>query len=86
MVQNLQLNYYINYTTMKLIGWILVVVGVLMIILRGVNFTTTKKVVDAGPIEINKKENHTLEWPLYTGGILAVVGVVLVVADRRRSA
>lgn len=86
MVQLLQLNHYINYKIMKVIGWILVIVGVVMILLRGVNFTTTKKVVDAGPIEINKKENHSVAWPFYTGGILAVIGVVLVVADRRRDA
>lgn len=69
---------------MKALGLILVVVGIAMIIIRGVSVPTEKKVVDIGPVEINKKENKWVGWPTYAGGIVAVVGVVLVVSGGRK--
>ena len=69
---------------MRTAGIVLIVVGVLMFIFSEINFTTEKKVVDVGPIEINKKENKTIGWPVYGGGIVALLGVVLVVAGSRK--
>jgi drug/metabolite transporter (DMT)-like permease len=66
---------------MKLLGIILIVVGVAMLIIRQVNFTTEKKVADLGPIELNKKENKTVAWPLYAGIAIAVCGVVVLIAS-----
>jgi hypothetical protein len=71
-------------TRMKALGLILIVVGIAMIIIRGVSVPTEKKVVDIGPVEINKKENKWVGWPTYAGGIVAVVGVVLVVGAGRK--
>ena len=42
-----------------------------------------KKVVDIGPIEINKKENKRVAWPLYAGGIALIAGIVLVAVDKK---
>ena len=39
-------------------GIILIVIGMIMMIYTGFNYVTTKKVVDLGPIEINKETNH----------------------------
>ena len=39
----------------KSIGIVLVVIGALMVVYNGFNYVTEKKVVDIGPIEINKK-------------------------------
>lgn len=64
---------------MKIIGIILIAAGILMLVFKGFNFTQEKKVVDIGPLEINKKENKTVAWPMYAG-ILAVVGGVALVA------
>jgi hypothetical protein len=69
---------------MKLFGWILLVIGILMLLFRGINYTTKEKVVDIGPVEINKTENHNLGWPVYAGGIFTLAGVILVVAGSRR--
>jgi drug/metabolite transporter (DMT)-like permease len=71
---------------MKTIGIILIVVGILMAVFRGFSVTTEKEVVDIGPLEINKKENKWIGWPTYAGGILALVGVVLIVSDKKRTA
>jgi hypothetical protein len=69
---------------MKTFGVILIVVGIAMILIKGFSVTTEKKVVDLGPLEVNKKENKWIGWPTYAGGILAIVGVVMVVSDKRK--
>jgi len=66
---------------MKWIGIILIVVGILMLVFKQFNFTTEKKVADLGPIELNKKEHKTVEWPTYAGIAIAVCGVVVLVAS-----
>jgi len=69
---------------MRILGIILVVAGILMFVFNGINLTTEKKVVDLGPLEINKKENKWIGWPVWAGGIAVVAGVVLIVADRKK--
>ena len=69
---------------MKIIGIILIAAGILMLVFRGINFTQEKKVVDIGPLEINKKENKSINWPMYAGAIAVVAGVVLVAAVRKQ--
>ncbi|MBO9198813.1 MULTISPECIES: hypothetical protein [Niastella] len=71
---------------MKLIGILLIVIGILMIILREVNFTTKKEVADLGPVEIKKKEQHTVAWPLYAGIGVAICGVVVLAGSSRKTA
>jgi drug/metabolite transporter (DMT)-like permease len=70
--------------SMKTFGIILIVVGIAMILIRGFSVQTEKKVVDLGPVQVNKKENKWIGWPTYAGGIIAVIGVVLVVSDKRK--
>ena len=70
---------------MKSLGIILIVIGIAMIIIRGVSVPTQKKVVDIGSLQINKTENKWIGWPTYAGAIVAIVGVVLVVSSNKRS-
>lgn len=70
---------------MKTAGIVLIVIGIAMIIFRGFSVQTEKKVVDLGPVEINKKENKWIGWPTYAGGIAIVAGVVLAVSSRKKS-
>lgn len=69
---------------MRTFGIVLIIAGILMMIFTGINFTTEKKVVDVGPVEINKEEDKRIGWPTYAGGIVAVIGVVMVVAGKKR--
>ena len=69
---------------MKTAGWILIVIGIVMILIKGFSVPVEKNVVDVGPINVNKNEHKWIGWPTYAGGILAVIGVVLVVADRKK--
>jgi uncharacterized membrane protein YidH (DUF202 family) len=71
---------------MKIIGVILIILGILMFVFGNVTFTKKEKVVDVGPVEINKKEKKTIAWPNYAGGVAVAAGVViLLVAGKRRT-
>jgi len=65
---------------MKVLGAILLIVGLVMLLAGGIHFQTRKKVVDAGPIEITKKEDRYMGWPRYAGIAAMVAGVALLIA------
>ena len=69
---------------MKTAGWILIVIGIVMIVIKGFSIPVEKKVVDVGPIHVNKTENKWIGWPTYAGGVLAIVGVVLVASAKKK--
>ncbi|HKH63223.1 MAG TPA: hypothetical protein VKA49_20420 [Flavitalea sp.] len=69
---------------MRTFAIVLIVIGILMLIIPGVTFKKKEKVVDVGPVEINKKENKTVSWPFYAGAVVTVAGVVLLLASKRR--
>ena len=69
---------------MKIFGIVLIVGGILMLIFRNVSFTKEEKVVDLGPVEINKKEKKTIDWPNYAGGIAVAAGVIVVVMGTKK--
>ncbi|MBG6188538.1 hypothetical protein [Flavobacterium sp. CAN_S2] len=70
----------------KPIGIILIVLGILMLLYNSFNFTTTEKVVDIGPIQVNKEVNHPIAWSPIIGILLAVGGVVLLVVGNKKKA
>ncbi|MBI3883776.1 MAG: hypothetical protein HY305_06085 [Sphingobacteriales bacterium] len=70
---------------MKPLGIILIVLGIVMFIFRGFSFTQEKKLVDIGPLEINKDEKKTIGWPIYAGAVAVIAGVVVLAVDRKNS-
>lgn len=50
----------------------------------GFSFSQDKKLVDLGPLEINKKEKKSVGWPIYAGGLALVAGIVVMVADKKK--
>ncbi|WP_323755193.1 hypothetical protein [Roseivirga sp.] len=69
---------------MKIIGTILLVAGILMTIFTGVDLVTKKEVVDLGVVEINKKESNPIYWSPITGGVIAVIGAIVLVAGKKK--
>lgn len=55
-----------------------------MIFYNGFNYITKEKVVDIGPIEINKETNHPIKWSPIAGIILLAGGVVLVIRNKNK--
>ncbi|HRO70867.1 MAG TPA: hypothetical protein PK951_10820 [Chitinophagaceae bacterium] len=70
---------------MRTAGIILIVLGIALLIFRGFNVKTEEKVVDVGPIEVNKTADKWVGWPVYTGGIAIIAGLIMVIADRRKT-
>ena len=71
---------------MKAVGIVLIIIGIVMMVFRSFNFTSEKKVADVGPLEINKQENHTVNWPLYAGIVVTVAGVVVLLVGNKNKA
>ncbi len=67
----------------KTIGIILAVIGLIMMIYTGFTYVTTEKVVDLGPLEVNKEESHPVQWSPIVGGILLVGGIVLIATNKK---
>jgi hypothetical protein len=68
----------------KTLGIVTIIIGAIMIFYTGFNYVTKEKVVDIGPIEINKQESHPVQWSPIIGVILVIGGVVLVVTDKKK--
>lgn len=68
----------------KSIGIGLIVIGILMTIYTSFNYVTREKVVDIGPIQINKASNHPVHWSPIIGLIVLVGGVIVIAVDQRR--
>jgi uncharacterized membrane protein YidH (DUF202 family) len=67
----------------KNIGFVLIIIGAIMAVYTGFNYVTTEKVIDIGPIAINKQQNHPVQWSPIVGVVLIIAGVVLVVKDKK---
>ena len=85
MAYNLHIYLFYSFNSnMRTVGIILIVVGIAMLLFRGFSVKTEEKVIDVGPLEVNKKENKWIGWPVYAGGIAIVAGLIMVVADRKK--
>ncbi len=67
----------------KAVGFILIVIGVIMIAYTGFDFVTTKKVVDLGPVQINKQTDHPVRWSPIVGVALLGTGILVVVFGKK---
>jgi uncharacterized membrane protein YidH (DUF202 family) len=67
---------------LKITGIALIIIGVLMMAYTGFNYVTTEKVVDLGPIKINKETNHPVQWSPVVGSMLLVGGIVILASKK----
>jgi hypothetical protein len=68
----------------RLVGTILVAIGIVALVWGGISWTREKTVVDLGPIEATTETRETIPLPPVVGGIALVAGIVLLVAPARR--
>jgi hypothetical protein len=68
----------------QLIGVVLIVLGAVVVALRGMSYVKDREEVDLGPIEIEAEERGFITPA--AGAVAIVAGVVLVVAGRGRRA
>lgn len=67
----------------KTVGIILIILGIAAFAFSGFSFTTKEKVLDVGPLEINKNKKHSINWPPVAGVLLVVSGVALLLVGRK---
>lgn len=70
---------------MKIVGVILIVLGVLALVYQGIQYTTKEKVLDIGSLKITAEKKRTIPLPPIVGGVALVAGIVLIVLDRRKT-
>jgi len=71
---------------MKLIGIVLIILGIVGLAYGGLTWTTKEKVVDLGPLQVTHDKTQSLPLPPIAGGICLLVGVGLLVAPGRQTA
>ncbi len=65
------------------LGLVVILIGFLMLAYTGFSYFTTEKVVDIGPIQINKEKKHNVNWSPIIGGILIVGGIIITIRDKK---
>jgi uncharacterized membrane protein YidH (DUF202 family) len=69
----------------RVIGIVLIIVGIVALVSGGVFWTDRDTIVDAGPLEIQTENREGFALPPVLGIIALVGGIVLVaIPDRRR--
>lgn len=68
----------------KTLGFILTILGIIMLVWTGFSYTKKEKVIDAGPIQVSADREKNVNWPPYVGGIVLVAGVIILVAGKKR--
>jgi uncharacterized membrane protein YidH (DUF202 family) len=71
---------------MKLIGVVLIVVGVLALAFGGFSYTTRERVVDLGPLKVDADKQHSLPVAPIAGVAALVGGIALVVVGSKSRA
>ena len=66
----------------KVLGIILIGLGVVGLAWGGFTYTTREKVVDIGPIHATRDQTHNLPLPPIIGGVALVAGLALLLVPR----
>ena len=70
--------------THAMLGFILIVAGILVLAYQGISYTTREKAIDLGPIQVTTERTRRVPLPPIVGAVALVGGVVLLVAGDRR--
>ncbi len=69
---------------MRIIGIVLIVIGLISLAVGGISYTTKEKVVDIGPIEATAERHKTIPLPPLLGGLALAGGVVLLIVGSKK--
>ncbi|HEY3639340.1 MAG TPA: hypothetical protein VGK90_14420 [Rhizomicrobium sp.] len=70
---------------MTLIGVLLIVAGVAALVFGHFEYSDTKPVLKAGPLQVNATEQHSVDIPTIAGIVIVIAGVGLALAGQRRA-
>ena len=69
---------------MKDIAMVLVVVGIMMMAITGMNNAAEQPQLNEAGLQVQVKENRSMKWSPYVGGLFLTVAVVLLISGKRR--
>lgn len=69
---------------MRILGVILIVAGIAGFLVTGVSYTTSEKVVDMGPLQVEREQERSVPITPVASGILVLVGGALTAVGTRR--
>jgi len=72
-------------TARRIVGLVLVVLGIVALVWGGVFWTDRDTVIDAGPLQVTTEDREGLPVPPIVGVIALVGGIALLVVPARRS-
>ena len=70
---------------MKATGFILIIGGMFLFAFHRLEFPRQRMLADANPIEINKEENKTIQWPIYGGGLVLIAGLIFITLGKKKN-
>jgi hypothetical protein len=73
-------------TPRRIVGLVLVIIGLVSLLWGGISWTREKTIVDIGPIEARSQERETIPLPPIVGGLALVAGAILLVVRERSRA
>jgi hypothetical protein len=69
---------------MKIVGVVLMVIGIIALAYGGISYTKREKVLDIGPIEATAERRETIPLPPLLGGLALAGGIVLLIVGSRK--
>ena len=70
---------------MKILGILLIIVGIVAFAYQGITYTSREKVVDLGPVQVTAEKTSTFPLPPIVGGITLVGGIVLLLVGNKKT-
>jgi drug/metabolite transporter (DMT)-like permease len=67
----------------KILGIILIALGLFGLAWGGFTYTTREKIVDLGPIHATRDKTHNVPLPPIAGAVALIGGIVLLAARRK---
>ena len=67
----------------RILGMILIALGLIGLVWGGFTYTTKEKVIDVGPIHATRDQNHNVMLPPIAGAILLAGGVLMLVSSKK---
>lgn len=68
----------------KILGIVFILMGITMTVCTGFNYVTSEKLVEMGPVKINKEKNHPLKWKSFLGLVIVGAGVIVIEDSNRK--
>lgn len=71
-------------TTRRIVGAVLVAIGIIALAFGGLFWTDRDTVIDAGPLQVTTEEREGVRLPPLVGALVLVGGIVLLVLPAGR--